>query len=289
MNEIGTELLAKIQVTHLVSAFEYAFPENFEYEGEKHEGWEFVYVNSGRACITADKITYILKEGEMVCHKPMEFHSIKPYRENTSVTVFCFQCRNAEMSYFNNKIILLSPRQKQYIRDIAEKSGDVFLPKAPLEIVRDGKMDKRADSNRASEQFIKNTVELLILSLMDSASSDKNKRGEFYELITQRRTLTNDIIMYLHENIAEEITLDGISRRFSYSLSSIKRIFKEETGYGIIEYRNALRIERAKLMLDEPENSVATVSDKLGFSNVCYFSNCFKKATGITPSAYKKH
>ena len=85
----GTLLTDKISVSRLVSAFFYKLPENFGYSGESHSGWEFVYVENGSISVGADKMTYILKKGEMVCHKPFEFHTVKPCDNNSSVIIFC--------------------------------------------------------------------------------------------------------------------------------------------------------------------------------------------------------
>lgn len=285
---IGTPLSQEIQVTHLVSAFTYELPADFAYEGERHPGWEFVYVHSGKARITADDLTYVLKSGEMVCHKPMEFHTIRPYQGAVNITVFCFQCAGEKMAYFNNKILLLAPRQKQYIHDIAEKAAQIFWPKSPLAIAADKQMDCRPDADPAAGQYVKNTIELLILSLMTAESADRRQRSEFYELATQRQTLTADIIHYLHEHIAQPVRLQDISTRFSYSLSSIKRIFRQETGCGVMEYLAHMRIEQAKRLLTESRLPLGEIALNLGFSNVYYFSNAFKKKTGQRPGEYRR-
>ena len=122
---------------------------------------------------------------------------------------------------------------------------------------------------------------------MDSEITERRKRVEFYEECVQRRTLTTDIKKYLNDNISEPIRLSDLSEKFSYSLSSIKRIFKNETGYTVIDYLNNIRIEKAKEMLVHSDSSVEDIAVTLGFSNAYYFSNCFKKKIGESPSKYR--
>ena len=287
MDEVGIVLEDSINVSRLISAFSYCLPIDFAYGGEQHPGWEFVYVCKGKVCIQAGELTYILKSGEMVCHKPMEFHSIKPYNGSAQIIVFCFECSNAKMQFFNNKIIMITPRQRQYILDIADRATYVFAEKPPLEIVRDRQMDRLPNSTAEFEQYVKNSIELLILSLMSAQSTDLKRRSEFYEISTERQTLTSDIIHYLHEHLSETIRLADVSKQFSYSLSSIKRIFKEDTGYNIIEYLNNLRIEKAKTMLSGQPISLDVVAQEVGFTNIYYFSNAFMKKTGMRPSEYR--
>ena len=288
MNQLkGFALTDKISVIRLVSAFFYELPDDFGYSGESHSGWEFVYVENGKVSVGADDATYILKKGEMVCHKPFEFHTIKPFEKGTSVIIFCFETDNEYMEYFNNKILSIGQRQKQYLNDIANMGKKVFLPKAPLDIVKDGQMDISPDSTELKEQFIKNTIELLIISLVDTDSIDKKTRISIYQHVSQRQTLTENIIDYLTKNMADEINLKSISKQFSYSLSSIKRIFKEETGSSIIAYLNNLRMTKAKQLLIEDNLSIGEIGAAVGFQNTYYFSNAFKKRWGKSPSKFK--
>ena len=283
----GIALTSAIHVSRLISAFYYDFPTDFDYDGERHPGWEFVYVERGKVCVTADHMSYLLKSGELVCHKPMEFHKIRPYQGTASVIIFCFECQAESMRYFNNRILAVSQRQKYFLNDIAELGKHLFSPKAPLDIARDGTMDRLPYATALDEQCMKNTMELLLMSLMGSESTRRQEIAESYEQLARRRTLTADIIRYLKEHMEEPVRLSDITERFSYSASSIKRIFKQETGYSVIDYRNQLRVEQAKIDLKEKNDSIEQIAQGLGYANVYYFSNAFKKRTGQSPSTYR--
>ncbi len=288
MSELkGIKLLNEIEVKGLVSDFYYELPLDFNYSGESHSGWEFVYVENGRVIVNADDETYIVKKGEMICHKPFEFHTIKPYESGAKVIIFCFYSDNEYMEYFNNKIIAINQRQKQYLNDIVNMGKSIFLSKAPLDIARDGGMDVSPDSSPLNEQFVKNSIELLIISLLSANTTEKQSRVSLYEHVTERETLTQNIIKYLNENTDKQLSLKEISKQFSYSLSSIKRIFKEETGSSIITYFNNIRMERAKEMLLRSKMSIEGIAASLGFSNSYYFSTSFKKNFGESPSKFR--
>jgi len=283
----GIKLLNEIEVKGLVSDFYYELPLDFNYSGESHSGWEFVYVENGRVIVNADDETYIVKKGEMICHKPFEFHTIKPYESGAKVIIFCFYSDNEYMEYFNNKIIAINQRQKQYLNDIVNIGKSIFLSKSPLDIARDGGMDVSPDSSPLNEQFVKNSIELLIISLLSANTTEKQSRVSLYEHVTERETLTQNIIKYLNENTDKQLSLKEISKQFSYSLSSIKRIFKEETGSSIITYFNNIRMERAKEMLLRSKMSIEGIAASLGFSNSYYFSTSFKKNFGESPSKFR--
>ncbi len=283
---VGISLARDIRVEGLVSAFHAHLSADFRYDGEQHDGWEFVYVEEGRIKAKADDNTYVLKKGELVCHKPGEFHDLHPYHGAADIIIFCFSCASEKMSFFNSKILLVNQRQKQYLNDIAAFSEELFLPKTPLNISRDGGMDRNPSATAETEQLMLNTVELLILSLMTAESTERQKRVESYALHLQRKTLTADIKAYLQENLGNKILLRDISRHVSYSPSSIKRIFHEETGCSIMQYVTDLRIHRAKELLHHPM-PITEIAAMVGFDTVNYFSTVFKKETGMTPSAFR--
>ncbi len=283
---IGVPLSAEINVSRLISAFFYDIPEDFGNPGEQHPGWEFVFVEQGKISIHADDMAYIIKSGEMVCHKPFEFHTLKPYQGKASIIVICFEGEGANMKYFNNKILSINQRQKQYLNDIVDNAGKLLLPKSPYDILTDGTMERSPEGTKANEQYIKNTIELLLLSLMNSHATEMQKRIISYEQHRLSTVITSEIINYLSEHISEKILLSDISAKFSYSLSSIKRIFKNKTGYSVIDYLNNMRIEEAKEMLKK-DITVEEISNMLGFANVYYFSNVFKKRTGKSPTKYR--
>lgn len=286
-NRKGIPLKSELGVTRLISDFYYELPEDFNYAGERHPGWEFVYVDKGKVSVSADNATYILKKGEMVCHKPYEFHKVRPYEGKAAIIVICFESSDEYMAYFNNKILSVNQRQKQYLNDIADMGRRVFQPKSPLEISADGQMDPSPEATPLNLQFVKNAIQVLLLSLVNSDTTEKQNRITLYEHVSQRKTLTQNIVDYLKENMDKQITLEDISGSFSYSLSSIKRIFKEETGSSIVSYLNQLRMQKAKELLRETDQSISQIAAALGFSNVYYFSVAFKKKWGISPSGFR--
>ena len=66
------------------------------------------------------------------------------------------------------------------------------------------------------------------------------------------------------------------------------RMFRETTGTPPLEYRNRIRLEHAKELLQEEKLSIEEVSGMLGYTSASYFSSAFKKAYGVSPKQYQK-
>ena len=63
-------------VNKLVTVLYLKFDKDFKAKGETHDFWEIVYVEHGETVCTAEEKTIVLKQGEMLFHKPNEFHAL---------------------------------------------------------------------------------------------------------------------------------------------------------------------------------------------------------------------
>jgi AraC-like DNA-binding protein len=93
-------------------------------------------------------------------------------------------------------------------------------------------------------------------------------------------------IQYFNTHLSENITLDMLAERFSISKQWLIRKFKHRTHRTPMDYLFITRINHGKLLLRDSGLSVGDIAQRCGFDNVYYFSNCFKRATGLSPTAY---
>jgi len=61
------------------------------------------------------------------------------------------------------------------------------------------------------------------------------------------------------------------------------------TSYCLIEYLSEIRIKHAKILLRKVDLKVYEIAVKVGYNNTKYFSDIFKKITGLTPIEYRKN
>ena len=157
------KLDTEFAVEGIVSAFKYTFPKNFQYDGEKHDNWEFVFVESGSFLAKADDKKYVIRSGELICHKPMEYHNLNPYHDDATAIIFCFHCEDKKMEFFKNKILSVDQHQRFYLNDIVVNAKNFFAPKDPLQIAKDGYMQKSEEATAANAHYLKNSIEFTII------------------------------------------------------------------------------------------------------------------------------
>lgn len=93
---------------------------------------------------------------------------------------------------------------------------------------------------------------------------------------------------HLDAGIYKKYSLTELSASLNYSKNHLIYVFRKE--YGITPYRYLLikKIENAKWYLENTGISVSEISNSLKFADTAYFSNIFRKETGMTPTEYRK-
>ena len=97
-----------------------------------------------------------------------------------------------------------------------------------------------------------------------------------------------EIKRYLDTNYREDISLDLLAELAHLNKYYLAHTFQREYGISPITYLNRRRIEESKHMLGNTSYSLAQISELMGFSSPSYFSQCFRKAEGMTPNEYRR-
>lgn len=125
--------------------------------------------------------------------------------------------------------------------------------------------------------FINQRLFLLLSSLAVSTQGFSNNL-----------TLSDRLCRYLSDNIGVPFNSENIEKRFYLSYKYMAHLFKKEKGVTMQQYHNSVRMDEACRLLCSTLMSIGEIADKLGFSDVLYFSRCFRNYTGKSPSAYRK-
>ncbi len=88
----------------------------------------------------------------------------------------------------------------------------------------------------------------------------------------------------LEETYLENLPVSKFAAQSNMSLSSFRSLFHKHYGMSPVQYRNRLRLERAKELLQEGICTVSEAAYACGFENLGYFCRYYKRMTGETPS-----
>ncbi|GIO11088.1 hypothetical protein J19TS2_06430 [Cohnella xylanilytica] len=91
---------------------------------------------------------------------------------------------------------------------------------------------------------------------------------------------------YMRERYAEEVTSDAIAEHIGISKDHLRHLFKEETGETVLDALTRIRIDEAKRLLRDGSLKIYEIAERVGYRNGQYFSQVFRKATGMNPLEY---
>lgn len=97
----------------------------------------------------------------------------------------------------------------------------------------------------------------------------------------------NKVIMYINDELENDLTVESIANSFHISTSHLSRIFREHVGITLVEYLNVRRVEESQYYLRHTNKSITSISDQFHFCNQSYFTRIFKKYTGVTPKHFR--
>ena len=252
--------------------------------GESHDFWEIVYVDSGTVEVSVDNKIYTVEEGQIITYAPLAYH-IGTRPNAVILDIVSFESTSEAMSFFANKVITLSGKQRQILSQIISIGVKSF--KKQINDPQYKGLTPREETDDFTLQSLKNQLELLLIDIYQKNGSTCSKPKSFnYE--NHSSNTFDALTQYLQSHISETLSLEDICNDCAISLSTLKKVCKSQCGMPPMSYYISLKIDAAKAIICDTDLNFTQISEKLGFSSVHYFSRLFKDRVGISPSEYAR-
>lgn len=93
---------------------------------------------------------------------------------------------------------------------------------------------------------------------------------------------------YMEHTFSDKYDAQRYAQMLKMSPSHFQHIFKQKLGISPYAYCLRLRMENARSLLEDTKLKIQDIAQKCGYDNALYFTQAFRKETGLTPSAYRK-
>jgi AraC-like DNA-binding protein len=273
-----------ININEIVTIHYFEFACDYIFRGEKHDFWEFLYVDKGEVEIMADTKGYKLTQGDIIFHKPNEFHrewangKVAP-----NLMIMSFECTDPAMEFFSDKIMRIDSSERNLIAEILKEAQETYSNA----LAPHNKLLKKNNPLFGSEQLIKINLEMLLISLVRKGSFvHASGRLNKSTLEKMEKDLVDNIIEYMGQCISSDLTFQDICNHFLLGKTYLKTLFKNRTNTGVMTYFKNLKISEAKKLIREQRNNFTQIAYILGYKSIHTFSRSFKEATDMSPSEY---
>lgn len=271
----------EIIVKDIYSVHYFEFSKYYKFPGESHDFWELVYVDRGSINAYYDDKEIKIKSGDIIFHKPNEWHNLIADGTNVSnVVVVSFASKSKCMQHFNNRIQKAKTSQRELLSKIVSESRK-FL-KTPLDDPFTEEFEKSETYPFASGQLIRMYLTELLISII----RDDSRHLQTAFIQNTSSGLVNDVTEFLNDHIGDKITVADIEKFARVSRTTLESAFKSTVGCGVIDYFINMKIEYAKTYIREDCYNITQISELLGYESIHYFSRQFKKVANMSPKEY---
>ena len=263
-----SNISSSLDISEIYTKFYQEKGTNYNFSGEKHSYWELTYVDKGELLTTIDRVSYHLKQGDLIFYAPMQFHTQSTFEKiSSSYLTINFKMNFNHADLLCNKIFSLK-RDSYFIvtKLIEELSNDNLY------------------SNDLSLCYLKE----LIIQMLRLNNSHFHSKPTTHMQQTYENELLNDILLYFDNNIYEKISVSTLCEHFCISTSMLHSLFRKNMNNTAKNYINELKLSKSKELIRNSTHTLSEISEMLGFSSIHYFSKKFKSYFNISPTEYSK-
>ncbi|MCC4723255.1 AraC family transcriptional regulator [Salinicoccus sp. RF5] len=207
--------------------------------------------------------------------------------------------RNSE---YVRSVIHFSP---QWIRGLLKELGGLYLLKVFEERHHYFIRTKMNDEYKKLETVIRRMDELE--KFEDEENAEMEQKALFVQMLTiihrigepdklkqpgvhsEKIEHAEKIAAYIQQHYTEKVTIDMVASDLNISKSYVSHVFREMTGFTVMEYVMGSRLMRAKYLLEaEPSKPLKDIAFESGFESASHFSRYFKEKVGVTAKEYRQ-
>lgn len=277
-----------VTINRIISVHYFQYMSDFSFPRESHDFWELVCVDRGEIDALAGDRRLTLKKGNILFHKPNEFHNVLTNgKVSPSLVVIGFECHSPAIKSFEDQLMSVQDTEKELMAQIIVEARNTFS----------GRLDDPYQEELifnseplafGSAQLISHYLEQLMIHLYRRyfSYSLPVRSSRFLAEASSGNDTYNRIVRYMEEHLGERMTIDRICRDNLVGRSQLQKLFRDTKGCGVIEFFSMMKIDTAKQMIRDNQLNFTQIADRLGYNSIHYFSRQFKQITTMTPSEY---
>ena len=246
-----------------------------------HDKFEIYYLISGKRYYFIKDRTFLIKKGHLVFIGAGEPHktSDADIPDHERILVYFarefVKMQNPSM----DAVLELLEQKKYYVLSLTIKEQQY------VETIFN-EMNMEAEKQLLGYEICLQGLLMKLLAFIARCTGDNDESS----LVSHKpkHDKVSEIVQYINANYMEALSVPVISERFFTSQYYLSRIFKETTGFTLVEYINNVRVNEAKKLLSQTGLKAIQVAEETGFGSLAHFNRVFKAAAGCSPLNYRK-
>ena len=257
----------RLEVRAIYTLFYQEKERGFLFKGESHDLIELVYVDKGELHNVVNGADTLLSQGEMMLYAPGFWHmqyadlDVEP----SFITVSFDLSGDAPEQIFNRRIPL--------------GADSAALLRRML--------DEREKNAKYSGELILCSLQMLLLSVLQSGEKQENKLKTPASLHSEN-SIVNAALSFVSAHITEKLSVPYVAKRCNVSASRLTALFQQRLSITPADYIRRVKLEESKILIRAGEMNVSQIAAHLNYSSVQQFSRQFKTKFGVSPNEFAK-
>ena len=254
---------------------------SFQIPAHWHDELEIIYVKSGILTVNISGENYLGNPGDSFVVSPGILHFMGSQTGDVDYFTFLFPLKYISfctedmlddklLAPLRNGHLMISQEIRDTAKDLCEQLAEIYMAKIA-----------KKESGITAQIKIKIILLQFLLRMWEKGFVIENDKSG-------RNTVEKEMILYIQQSFAGEISLKEFGKQFHLSEKYVSRYFKEHFHITLSKYVTYLRLEHAKQLLQNTDIPVTEVAMQSGYQNVSYFIRSFKKTYGVAPLKYRK-
>lgn len=239
--------------------------------------FQLIYTHGGKLAITRPGEKRTVCDSHCVLYAPGERQDYEPLPSDDSA--ICWVHFNGVSA----REILLDTGLNAPIVEI-EKSEEIY------ELFRRLIAALKSAETEGKKTLARCILLQLFCRISKAKKPDEKNKAESAKKAARRRERQeiSPALDLIELRLDEHFTLGQLAEACALSESTFLRKFKRVTGVSPVAYANERKMSAALFQLTETDDPIVEIAYRTGFENQFYFSTCFKKKFGLSPSEYRK-
>ncbi len=227
---------------------------NLNFGTHIHSSAEYIYLLDGEMILSVEGKSFTMKKGDAALILPNQAHSYKTQKESESY--LCVFSTDYTPDFFekyklyeaDTPVFTFDEVEKDY-NDILQRTTSVFQTKAML---------------------------YAICAVFEYRSTFHKRDLKFYDTVAE-------IIQYIEDNYASNISLASLSEKLGYNYNYTSNLFNSTFGTSFLQLVNEYRIAKADILLESTDLSVTEISIQCGYNSLRSFNRNYLAIKGKSP------
>ncbi|XID91989.1 AraC family transcriptional regulator [Paenibacillaceae bacterium WGS1546] len=261
--------------------------------------YELLIVTEGPIYLRIEQQFLTLKSGDVLLLSPWENHTgWKDLSEHAGFFWVQFSTDTPlevkeTWTEFSNKINSVHSERSD-LRTLDEREEGVnqlliprlFQPLRRYELLR--LFEELIHEFKHPRNYFRFRLSLLFGKIIETIAMDVLETYQLNKPLPASYVLYRKLVNWLNESYAMDLSQERIEKMVDRKYEYLCQIFKRYAGITIGTYIQQLRIQRSKHLLRHTDKKIYEICEEVGYRDTFYFSRCFKKFEGVSPSEYRE-